>query len=82
MLENSTRDYAAPKVDAILEWIDVEKLAANDPDTKNAQRNAIIFKLHFVDGLTEDEIAEFPGFNLTQKGVGSVITRLRKRLRI
>jgi len=76
------RDYSEFNEDAILKWIDVEKLAADDPDPKNAKRNAIIFKLHFIDGLTTEEIAGFPGFELTEKGVGSVITRLRKRIRI
>ena|SRR5579884_2369617 len=80
--EASTRDYKDPNVDAILKWIDVEKLAADDPDPKHAQRNAIIFKLHFIDGLTTEEIAESPGFELTEKGVGSVISRLRKRIKI
>jgi len=81
MINTSTRDYGELDVNAILKWIDVEKLAADDPDPKNAQRNAIIFKLHFIDGLTTEEIAEFPGFDLTERGVGSVITRLRKRIR-
>jgi RNA polymerase sigma factor (sigma-70 family) len=81
MIESSRRDRGGLNVDAILKWIDVEKLAGDDPDQKNAQRNAIIFKLHFVDGLTTEEIAEFPGFALTERGVGSVITRLRKRIK-
>ena len=81
VIDRSPRDHAQPNVDAILKWIDVEKLAANDPDQKNARRNAIIFKLHFIDGLTTEEIAEFPGFDLSERGVGSVITRLRKRIR-
>lgn len=79
--EISPREYSEPNVEAILKWIDVEKLAANDPDQKNAQRNAIIFKLHFIDGLTTEEISAFPGFDLTERGVGSVITRLRKRMK-
>jgi hypothetical protein len=76
-----TRDYNGMNIDAILKWIDVQKLAADDPDPKNAKRNGIIFKLHFIDGLTTEEISQFPGFDLTEKGVGSVISRLRKRIR-
>jgi RNA polymerase sigma factor (sigma-70 family) len=81
MAGRSPRDYSELNEDAILKWIDVEKVAAEDPDPKNANRNAIIFKLHFIDGLTTEEISEFPGFNLTERGVGSVIARLRKRIR-
>ena len=81
MSGRSPRDYSELNEDAILKWIDVEKVAAEDPDPKNANRNAIIFKLHFIDGLTTEEISEFPGFNLTERGVGSVISRLRKRIR-
>jgi DNA-directed RNA polymerase specialized sigma24 family protein len=77
----ATRDFSEMNEDAILKWIDVGRLAADDPDPKNAKRNAIIFKLHFIDGLTTEEISAYPGFELTEKGVGSVITRLRKRIR-
>ena len=80
-VESSRSEYDELNVDAMLKWIDVEKLAANDPDQKNAQRNAIIFKLHFMDGLTIQEIASFPGFELSEKGVGSVISRLRQRIK-
>ena len=80
-LHFATRDYSEMNEDAILKWIDVGRLAADDPDPKNAKRNAIIFKLHFIDGLTTQEISAYPGFELTEKGVGSVISRLRKRIR-
>ena len=80
-VESSRAGHDELNVDAMLKWIDVEKLAADHPDQKNAQRNAIIFKLHFIDGLTIQEIASLPGFGLTEKGVGSVITRLRDRIR-
>ena len=80
-VNNSGRDYSELNEDAILKWIDVEKLAAADPDPKNAKRNSIILKLHFVDGMTTEEISQFPGFDLTERGVGSVISRLRKRIR-
>jgi DNA-directed RNA polymerase specialized sigma24 family protein len=65
---------------SILSWIDVERVVEGDPDKKNARRNAIIFKLHYVDGFSSAEIARFPGFDLTQAGVETVLGRLRKRI--
>src|SRR5262249_55715843 len=39
--------------------IDVEKAIQADPDRKNARRNVLIFKLHYVDGFQASEIAKF-----------------------
>jgi len=65
---------------SILSWIDIERVIDGDPDRKNAQRNALIFKLHYVDGFSSAEIARFPGFDLTAAGVETVLGRLRKRI--
>jgi DNA-directed RNA polymerase specialized sigma24 family protein len=65
---------------SILSWIDIERVIDGDPDRKNAQRNALIFKLHYVDGFSSAEIARFPGFDLTPAGVETVLGRLRKRI--
>jgi DNA-directed RNA polymerase specialized sigma24 family protein len=65
---------------AILSWIDIERIVEGDPDRKNARRNALIFKLHYIDGFDSAEIARFPGFDLTQSGVETVLARLRKRI--
>jgi len=81
MIDASKHNYDELNVGAILNWIDIEKLIAKDPDRKNAQRNAIIFKLHFIDGLTTGEIADFSGFDLKESGVEAVILRLRKRIK-
>src|SRR2546428_12432149 len=45
---------------AILSWIDIERIVEGDPDRKNAGRNALIFKLHYVDGFSSTEIASVP----------------------
>jgi RNA polymerase sigma factor (sigma-70 family) len=66
---------------ALLSWIDIERVVAADPDHKHAQRNALIFKLHYIDGLTAEEIARYPGFDLSESGVEAVLVRLRKRIR-
>jgi RNA polymerase sigma factor (sigma-70 family) len=67
--------------ESIISVIDIEKVIANDPDVKNAQRNALIFQLHYKDGLTAKEIAGFPVFDLNTSGVEAVLVRLRKRIR-
>jgi RNA polymerase sigma factor (sigma-70 family) len=81
MIEASRHDRDELNIGAILSWIDVERMVAADPDQKNAQRNALIFKLHYMDGLTAEEIASYPGFDLTSSGVESVLVRLRKRIK-
>jgi RNA polymerase sigma factor (sigma-70 family) len=81
MLETSRHERDELNLEAILSWIDVERMVAADPDQKNAQRNALIFKLHYMDGLTSGEIASYPGFDLTESGVEAVLVRLRKRIK-
>ena len=65
---------------AILSWIDIERVIDGDPDRKNSGRNALIFKLHYVDGFSSAEIANFPGFELSKSGVETILARLRKRI--
>jgi RNA polymerase sigma factor (sigma-70 family) len=73
-------DFDSKAMSSILSWIDIERVIEGDLDRKNARRNALIFKLHYVDGFSSSEIARFPGFNLTQAGVETVLGRLRKRI--
>ena len=73
-------EFDSNALGAILSWIDIERIVEADPDHKNARRNALIFKLHYVDGFSSAEIAQFPGFDLTQSGVETVLARLRKRI--
>jgi DNA-directed RNA polymerase specialized sigma24 family protein len=65
---------------AILGWIDVERLVDSDMDRKHATRNVLIFKLHYIDGFTPEEIAQFPGFELSESGIQLVIQKLKTRL--
>ena len=73
-------EFDAGTLSSILSWIDVERVVEGDPDRKNARRNALIFKLHYVDGFSSNEIARFPGFELTKSGVETILARLRKRI--
>jgi len=73
-------EFDSNQLGAILSWIDVERIVEGDPDRKNARRNALIFKLHYIDGFQSGEIARFPGFELTKSGVETILGRLRKRI--
>lgn len=48
---------------------------------ENAPRDAIIFYLYAVNGLTAREIAQLPSFNTNVANVQSIIFRTRERLR-
>ena len=83
--EVAARSVESPEFDSnalssILSWIDIERIVEGDPDRKNARRNALIFKLHYIDGFEAAEIARFPGFELTKSGVETILARLRKRI--
>jgi RNA polymerase sigma factor (sigma-70 family) len=80
-----TRDAGGSRPDpnslsSILAWIDIERIVESDADRKNARRNALIFKLHHIDGLSALEISQVPGFGLTRGGVETVLARLRKKI--
>lgn len=72
--------FDSSELSSILSWIDVQRVVDGDPDRKNARRNALIFKLHYIDGFESAEIARFPGFELTKSGVETILARLRKRI--
>jgi RNA polymerase sigma-70 factor (ECF subfamily) len=80
-LQRESADFDVNSLASILSWIDVERVLQADPDQRNARRNLLIFKLHYIDGFTSAEIARFPGFDLTKSGVDTILARLRKRLR-
>ena len=73
-------EFDSNALSSILSWIDIERIVEGDPDRKNARRNALIFKLHYIDGFEAGEIARFPGFELTKSGVETILARLRKRI--
>jgi len=66
---------------AVLSWIDVERLMESDSDRRNAARNVLIFKLHYVDGFTASEISQFPAFGLTESAIEVILKNLRLRLK-
>jgi RNA polymerase sigma factor (sigma-70 family) len=66
---------------SILSWIDVARLIEADPDRRNAPRNVLIFKLHYVEGLTVREISQYPGFDLKEGAIEVILKNLRDQLR-
>jgi RNA polymerase sigma factor (sigma-70 family) len=66
---------------AILSWIDVERLVESETDRRNAARNVLIFKLHYVDGFSVSEIAEFPAFGLSESAIHLVLQNMRANLK-
>jgi RNA polymerase sigma factor (sigma-70 family) len=79
-MRRSGEDHDELNVSAVLSWIDIQRVIESDPDQKNAQRNVLIFKLFYIDGLTAQEIAANPVFKLSESGVQGVLLRLRKRI--
>ena len=73
-------EFDSNVLSSIISWIDIERIVEGDPDRKNARRNALIFKLHYIDGFEAGEISQFPGFELTKSGVETILARLRKRI--
>jgi DNA-directed RNA polymerase specialized sigma24 family protein len=67
-------------VASILSWIDVQRLVESDPDRKHARRNILVFKLHYIEGLTPEEISDYPGFDLTRSSAEKIIKNLRLQL--
>ena len=80
------QDFGAPHVDtearvsALLELIDVEKALRADEESKNPERDLLIFKLHFVEGLSARDMASIPALKLTTSGLEKVLSRVRTRL--
>jgi len=76
-----TRAYESDsRVTALLELIDIENALREDQESKNPERDLLIFKLHFVEGLTAREIASISTFKLTTSGLEKVLNRLRRRV--
>lgn len=65
----------------VLPMVDLERTLARDRSRKHSARDALIFKLHYVEGCTAREIAAFPGFGLTVRGVEAVLTQWRRKVK-
>ena len=81
--QQEERSNTAEELDvtSILSWIDVQRLVESEPDRRNATRNVLIFKLHYVEGLTVREISQYPGFDLTESAIEIILKNLRAQLK-
>lgn len=59
----------------------LKKLLSKVLSGANIKRDAMIFQLHVLDGLTSKEIASLPALNMTEVGVMAVIHRTKEKLR-
>ena len=48
---------------------------------RNRERDILIFRLHYVEGMTLEEIAEVLGKHISKVGINSILTRVSKRVR-
>jgi DNA-directed RNA polymerase specialized sigma24 family protein len=78
--ESAAAPEAELRFSAILKLIDVEKALHADEESKNPERDLLIFTLHFVEGLSPREIASIPALKLTTSGLEKVLGRVKNRL--
>ena len=60
---------------------DIEQALKRCVSGKNRERDTLIFKLRFYQGLTLDEITQVMGLDISPISVGSILNRILKRLR-
>jgi len=80
-MDQPGNEAAEFNVAAIPFSIDVMRFVDFENDQRHAARNALIFKLHYIDGFTPTAIAAFPGFALSVSEIDAVLPRLKARLR-
>lgn len=65
----------------VLTRMDIEEALRQVGDWKNRERDVLIFKLRFYEGLELREIAKVKSLRLSPMGVGSSVNRVLKKLR-
>jgi RNA polymerase sigma-70 factor (ECF subfamily) len=77
---SSTHADADARLSTLLQMIDVERAIRADEQSRNPERDLLIFKLHFIEGLSASEIASMPALKLTTSGLEKVLNRVKSRL--
>ncbi|HYM01138.1 MAG TPA: sigma-70 family RNA polymerase sigma factor [Blastocatellia bacterium] len=75
----TTPSIARPHATATME--DVNSALSRAVSRRNRERDILIFKLHYVEGMTLDEIASVLGKDISKVGINSILTRVTKRVR-
>ena len=60
---------------------DIDALLNKALSNRNRDRNTLIFKLRYCDGLTLEEIRNSLGLDMSPMGIGSILSRINKQLR-
>jgi RNA polymerase sigma-70 factor (ECF subfamily) len=73
-----------PMVDnayAVFAVQEIEHVLRKAVSGKNRDRDTLIFKLHYYDGLTSEEIISVMGLEITTIGVNSILNRIVRKVR-
>ena len=60
---------------------DVEAALIRSVSRRNRERDALIFKLRYLDGLTLEEIRTALGLDISPMGIGSILNRINGKMR-
>lgn len=64
-----------------LSFEDIERALNRSVSKKNRDRDILIFKLRFYEGMTLEEITRALGLDISAVSVGSILTRILKKIR-
>jgi RNA polymerase sigma factor (sigma-70 family) len=73
--------WSAATSDAQWSWTEIEEALRRAVRGKNRDRDLLIFKLRYLEGLTLDEITSFMQLDISPVSVGSILNRIIKKLR-
>lgn len=73
-------DWTDNRGDLTLE--DIEKALRKAVGRRNRDRDTLIFKLHYVEGLTSDEIINVMGLDIKAVAVNSILSRTLQKVRL
>ena len=60
---------------------EIERVLMRAAAWRNRDRDILIFRLHYLDGLTLEEVTEVLNLNMTTVGVNSILSRLTVRIK-
>jgi RNA polymerase sigma factor (sigma-70 family) len=80
-LPGSAAGYPASRPGATVSMEDIESALERAVGWRNRDRDILIFKLHYVEGMTLDEIAMVVGKKISKVGINSILTRITRRVR-
>ncbi|HSE96843.1 MAG TPA: sigma-70 family RNA polymerase sigma factor [Blastocatellia bacterium] len=79
--DNALLDRAAIQNSPVITLDEIELALRKAVTGKNRERDMLIFKLRFYEGLTLEEITKVIGGNISAISIGSILNRMLKKLR-